>query len=62
MAGVNAFVTFWIRLLEVLFVVGWAGTIVVLLLTGIEDLETILRREPHESGVEAASHAETDLR
>lgn len=41
-----------IRLLEVLFVAGWAGTAVVLLLTGIEDLETILRRDQPAPGVE----------
>lgn len=41
-----------IRLLEIMFVVGWAGTAIVLLLTGIEDLETILRRDQPAPGME----------
>lgn len=41
-----------IRLLEVMFVAGWTGTLIVLLLTGVEDLETILRRDQPAPGVE----------
>ncbi len=41
-----------IRLLEGMFVAGWAGTAIVLLLTGIEDLETILRRDQPAPGME----------
>ncbi len=41
-----------IRLLEIMFVAGWAGTAIVLLLTGIEDLETILRRDQAIPGME----------
>ncbi len=41
-----------IRLLEGMFVAGWAGTLIVLLLTGIEDLETILRRDQPAPGME----------
>ena len=41
-----------IRLLEIMFAVGWVGTLIVLLLTGIEDLETILRRDQPAPGVE----------
>jgi len=35
-------VTLLVRILEGMFVVGWAGTILVLLLSGIEDLKTLL--------------------
>ncbi len=41
-----------IRLLEVMFVAGWVGTAIVLLLTGVEDLETILRRDQPAPGME----------
>ncbi|HYX69600.1 MAG TPA: hypothetical protein VE825_10740 [Terriglobales bacterium] len=41
-----------IRLLEGMFVAGWAGTLIVLVLTGIEDLETILRRDQPAPGME----------
>ncbi len=41
-----------IRVLEVMFVAGWAGTAIVLLLTGIEDLETILKRDQPAPGME----------
>jgi hypothetical protein len=39
-------VTAGIRLLEAMFALGWAGTTVVLLLTAIEDVETLA--EPDE--------------
>jgi hypothetical protein len=38
-------VTLLVRVLEGMFVVGWAGTILVLVLSGIEDLETLLGKE-----------------
>ncbi len=38
-------VTLLIRVLEGMFVVGWAGTILVLVLSGIEDLRTLLGKE-----------------
>ena len=38
-----------IRLLEVLFFVGWMGSAVLLLLTTIEDVGTILGREEHNA-------------
>ena len=41
-----------IRLLEAMFVAGWAGTLIVLLLTGIEDMETILRHDQPAPGME----------
>ena len=44
--------TLLIRVLEVMFVAGWAGTLIVLLLTALEDLETILRRDQPAPGVE----------
>ena len=45
-------VTLLIRVLEVMFAAGWAGTLIVLVLTGIEDLETILRRDQPVAGME----------
>ncbi|HUK86220.1 MAG TPA: hypothetical protein VLT85_01030 [Terriglobales bacterium] len=41
-----------IRVLEVMFAAGWAGTAIVLLLTGIEDLETILKHDQPAPGME----------
>lgn len=38
-------VTVVVRILEGMFVVGWAGTVLVLILSGIEDLETLLGKE-----------------
>lgn len=48
----DVIVTFLIRVLEVMFAAGWAGTLIVLLLTGIEDAETILRRDEPALGTE----------
>jgi hypothetical protein len=39
------FVTLLIRVLEGMFVLGWAGTVLVLILSGIEDLKTLLGKE-----------------
>ncbi|HXZ28830.1 MAG TPA: hypothetical protein VEG08_12630 [Terriglobales bacterium] len=41
-----------IRVLEVMFAAGWAGTLIVLLLTAIEDLETIFKRDRPAPGME----------
>jgi hypothetical protein len=35
-----------------MFAAGWAGTAIVLLLTGIEDLETILKHDQPAPGME----------
>jgi len=37
--------TIGIRLLEVMFAAGWFGTVIVLMLTGIEDVETLLEKD-----------------
>jgi len=37
----NPILLFGIRLLEALFIVGWIGSALVLVLSGIEDAETI---------------------
>jgi hypothetical protein len=34
--------TLAVRILEIMFVAGWIGSAIVLLLTGIEDVETLL--------------------
>jgi len=41
----NVLVMIGIRVLEVLFFAGWVGSAVVLLLTSIEDVETIFERK-----------------
>jgi hypothetical protein len=38
-----------IRILECMFVAGWAGSAVVLVLTGIEDVGTLLDRKDENS-------------
>ena len=48
----DSIVTLLIRVLEVMFAAGWAGTLIVLVLTGIEDLETILKRDQPAPGTE----------
>ncbi len=37
--------TIGIRALEVMFAAGWFGTVIVLMLTGIEDVETLLEKD-----------------
>lgn len=37
-------IAFGIRLLEGMFVIGWVGSVVVMLLAGLEDIETIFSR------------------
>ncbi|MGB8006506.1 MAG: hypothetical protein WCF48_05200 [Terriglobales bacterium] len=37
--------TVLVRILEFMFVAGWAGSVIVLLLTGAEDVETLLDRK-----------------
>ncbi len=39
------FVTLLIRVLEGMFILGSAGTVLVLILSGIEDLKTLLGKE-----------------
>ena len=34
-----------LRVLEVIFVVGWLGSFIVLVLTGIEDVETLMESD-----------------
>jgi hypothetical protein len=38
-----------IKILEFMFVAGWAGSAIVLLLTGYEDVTTLLDREDEHS-------------
>ncbi|MFY9842108.1 MAG: hypothetical protein WA718_22320 [Terriglobales bacterium] len=38
-----------IKILEYMFVAGWAGSLVVLVLTGIEDVGTLLDKEDENS-------------
>ncbi len=38
-----------VKILEFMFVAGWAGSAVVLVLTGIEDVGTLLNREDEHS-------------
>lgn len=38
-----------IKILEYMFVAGWAGSALVLVLTGIEDIETLLDRKDEVS-------------
>jgi hypothetical protein len=57
----NLLVTVGIRILELLFFVGWAGSLFVIILSGVEDVETVLakneERQPavviQESGTKA---------
>ena len=41
--------TILLKILEYMFVVGWAGSALVLLLTGIEDVETLMDRKDDEN-------------
>jgi hypothetical protein len=36
--------TFLVKVLEYMFVAGWAGSALVLLITAVEDVETLLER------------------
>ena len=36
--------TFLVKVLECMFVAGWAGSALVLLITAVEDVETLLER------------------
>ena len=38
-----------VKILEYMFVAGWAGSAIVLILTGIEDVETLLDRKDEGS-------------
>lgn len=38
-----------VKILECMFVAGWAGSVVVLLLTGYEDIATLLDRKDEAS-------------
>lgn len=44
----GVFVTVGIRLLEIMFFVGGIGSFIVLILTGIEDLKTLLGADTSE--------------
>jgi hypothetical protein len=44
----SVFVTIAIRLLEAMFFIGGVGSAIVLILTGIEDLETLLGSDKTE--------------
>lgn len=41
-------VTAGIRIIEFLFFAGWIGSVLVIVLSGIEDFETILSKDPVE--------------
>ena len=41
----NVLAILGIRILEVMFAAGWLGTLIVLMLTGIEDVETLLEKD-----------------
>jgi len=53
----NVAVTWAIRLLELLFVIGSFGSLIVILLAGIEDIETIFSRGDEERVAQPASPA-----
>jgi hypothetical protein len=38
-----------VKILEYMFVAGWAGSVIVLVLTGIEDVGTLLDRKDQKS-------------
>jgi hypothetical protein len=38
-----------VRSLEVLFFAGWAGSLIVLVLAGFEDMRTALEEEPNQT-------------
>ena len=42
----NPLVGFLIRLLEVLFVVGWIGSVLVILMSGFETAEAVIEADP----------------
>jgi hypothetical protein len=46
-----------IRLLELLFIIGCVGSVVVILLAGVEDIETVFASGEEESTVAAAPPA-----
>lgn len=41
--------TILVKILECMFVAGWAGSVIVLLITGVEDVGTLLDREDETS-------------
>lgn len=44
----NFLISIGIRTLEVLFFAGWVGAAIVILITGVEDIETALGRDEGE--------------
>jgi hypothetical protein len=44
-----SFTVFLVKVLEYMFVAGWIGSAIVLILTGIEDVGTLLDREDEAS-------------
>ena len=40
-----SFTELLVKILEYMFVAGWIGSAIVLILTGVEDVETLLDRE-----------------
>ena len=45
MMTMGTLITVLIDLLEGMFVIGWLGSIFVLLITGVEDMETLVRTD-----------------
>ena len=46
---IMSFSTLLVKILECMFVAGWIGSAIVLILTGIEDVETLLDRKDEAS-------------
>ena len=46
---IMSFTELLVKILEYMFVAGWIGSAIVLLLTGVEDVETLLDREDEPS-------------
>jgi hypothetical protein len=44
-----SFTVILIKILEYMFVAGWAGSVLVLLITGVEDVGTLLDRKDETS-------------
>jgi len=42
----DALVALLIRLLEALFAIGWIGSVLVILLSGVEDVATVFESDP----------------
>ncbi len=53
----DSVVAFFVRLLELLFVIGCVGSLIVILLAGVEDVETIFSASDEEKTVASAPPA-----